>query len=182
MTIKKLVLQLREGPKLRIHYRSGGEEKKKAQHQAGFEPMTSRVLLHRHALYCCATTAALFHAWDYSKASFCFIKMSPKSHFIPETDCRCRLFIGQFGFDSIFIRNFQAWWWSHVEPFFQWIDFHWEDELSSHIKDLRANQVRIHSRVFGVRIPALVIFFQLCYIFSLLLSSWTVEKSNPSGA
>ena len=66
--------------------------------------------------------------------------------------------------------------------FFQRIDFHWEDELSSHIKDLRANQVRIHSRVFGARIPALVIFFQLCYIFSLMLSSWTVEKSNPSGA
>ena len=34
------------------------EEKKKAQHPAGFEPTSSRVLLRRWVLYNCATTAA----------------------------------------------------------------------------------------------------------------------------
>ena len=40
---------------LRTHYWG----QKGAQHPAGIKPTTSRVLLHRPALYCCATTAAL---------------------------------------------------------------------------------------------------------------------------
>ena len=44
---------------LHLHEGPDGEEKKKAQHWAGFKPTTSRVWLGRRVPYCCSTTAAL---------------------------------------------------------------------------------------------------------------------------
>ena len=52
------MLHLHEGPELTTHCRKNREEKK-AQHPAGFEPTTLRVLLSRHVLHRCATTIAL---------------------------------------------------------------------------------------------------------------------------
>ena len=52
------MLHLFVGHDLRSHYWLDSEEKKKAQHLMGFEPSTSRALLHRHLLYRCALTAA----------------------------------------------------------------------------------------------------------------------------
>ena len=54
-------VHLHEGPKLRMHYWNVREEKKKAQHLAGSEPTTRKVLLRRRVLYRCATTTALEH-------------------------------------------------------------------------------------------------------------------------
>ena len=53
------MLHLYAGPELRSHYWLDREDKKKAQHLMGFEPTTSRALLHRRVLYRCALTAAL---------------------------------------------------------------------------------------------------------------------------
>ena len=59
---KSVVLHLREGPELRMHF-DWMEKRKKAQHPLRLEP-TTRVLLHRHVLYRCATTSALSELAD----------------------------------------------------------------------------------------------------------------------
>ena len=52
------MLHLCEGPELRMRYLEDRDEKKKFQQPAGLEPTTSKVLIPKHVLYCCATTAA----------------------------------------------------------------------------------------------------------------------------
>ena len=51
------MLHLLKEPDLE-HTSEGLKENNKAQHLEGIEPTTSRVLLRRHVLYHCATTAA----------------------------------------------------------------------------------------------------------------------------